>query len=633
MQQQNAPDPTAGINLGILCNRGIAVLLISLLTIALVSCSEGALDEPSADAPGEVVIGLTDAESDFTGYWVDVVSLTLTKQSGAVVDALPMETRVNFAEYVDMTEFLTAATVPSGRYVEATVTLDYQNAEIWIPHPDPDNDDDVQVETILEEDGQPITALDVTVHLEGRNALVVAPGIPAHLTLDFDLSASNQVEFDNNDDPTLTVSPVLTADLNPVNPKIHRLRGPLREVDVDEGTFRVIIRPFVHILSGGDERFGTLQGITDGNTYFDINGEQYQGSAGLVVLSEQQDLTAVVAIGDLDIASRRFEATQVHAGSSVPGGALDVVTGNVVRRSGNQLTVRGANLIRSQGSVVFNNVIDVLLGENTVVSRQHSTASYTIDDISVGQRISAFGLLNAEETALDTNLSGDDVQGHARMLYTTIKGTVVAKDSTVFVDLIAIDGRRIGHFDFSSTGSSGDDADPEGYEVDPQTLDVSGLVAGTPVKFRGFVTPFGHLETDPDFEAVAMVNVTHVKGLLVVSWFPASAYAIAELSADAGITLNLDGVLLFHHLNRAGVVTDLTQLGIPPIIEPEEDGSGLFKIVENVRPQLFFSFDGFVSELEERLEDTANVEHISATGTFDDATATLTSALITVKLK
>mgnify|MGYP003346898486 CR=1 FL=1 len=43
---------------------------------------------PSFDAmvaSGEVVIGLTDAEGDFISYTVDIVSIKLTKASGAVV--------------------------------------------------------------------------------------------------------------------------------------------------------------------------------------------------------------------------------------------------------------------------------------------------------------------------------------------------------------------------------------------------------------------------------------------------------------------------------------------------------------------------------------------------------------------
>ena len=66
-----------------------------------------------------MVIGLTDQEGDFHSYTVDVLSLTLTKLNGAVVETLPLNTRIDFAQYTEMTEFLTAATIPSGVYVKA----------------------------------------------------------------------------------------------------------------------------------------------------------------------------------------------------------------------------------------------------------------------------------------------------------------------------------------------------------------------------------------------------------------------------------------------------------------------------------------------------------------------------------
>jgi hypothetical protein len=93
----------------------------AILVLTLSGCAgSGSGDSDTED--GTLVIGLTDAEGDFLRYEVDVVSLTLTKRNGAVVNSLPVETRVDFAQYTEMIEFLTAATVPTGRYVKATLT-------------------------------------------------------------------------------------------------------------------------------------------------------------------------------------------------------------------------------------------------------------------------------------------------------------------------------------------------------------------------------------------------------------------------------------------------------------------------------------------------------------------------------
>ena len=237
------------------------VISLLLTPILLTGCKSGGGSDGSSTSgwggslgtSGDVVIGLTDAPGDFVTYTVDVVSLTLTKQNGAVVNALPLETRVDFSQYTDMTEFLTAATVPSGLYTKAVMTLDYRDADIQV---EDQNGKAVPAEIIVDENGKEITTLRLSVHLEGIDRLLIVPGIPAHLTLDFDLKASNQVEFDNYDNPTMTVKPVLLADANPRAPKIHRLRGPLKDVNVADGTFDVIIRPFIHIISGGDRRFG-----------------------------------------------------------------------------------------------------------------------------------------------------------------------------------------------------------------------------------------------------------------------------------------------------------------------------------------------------------------------------------------
>ena len=73
---------------------------------------------------GTLLVGLTDADGDFLSYAVDVVSLSLETANGRVVQALPVRQRVDFAEIVDLTELVTAATIPNATYVRASITLD-----------------------------------------------------------------------------------------------------------------------------------------------------------------------------------------------------------------------------------------------------------------------------------------------------------------------------------------------------------------------------------------------------------------------------------------------------------------------------------------------------------------------------
>lgn len=599
---------------------GLISILFITTTLLLSGCGEG---ETPAETKGVVIIGLTDAPGDFFTYSVDVVSLTLTKASGAVVETVPMRTRVDFARYTELTEFLTAATVPSGVYVKATLHLDYSSADIAV---EDNNGNAVSVSSIKDESGNDITTLDVAVHLAGRDALLIAPGIPAHITLDFDLKASNHVDMTDPQNPALTVEPVLLADLELEAPKIHRVRGPLKSVDVAQKHFDVILRPFHHLVNDRHERFGTLRVTTTNATIFDIDGNNYQGDSGLQTLAAKPSFTATVVVGDLKRNPVRFEATQVYAGSSVPGGTLDVVTGNVLARSGNTLTMKGATLIRTDGSVIFNDTVTVQVDASTIVRKQFSMDSHTIGDISVGQRLSIFGVLTDLDPA---SLEMDAANGYAHMFMTVIAGTKTSAAPPPFVvALQRIHGRAASLYVFDGTGTEpANDADANNYEVDTGSLIVSGIADSAPVKLGGFVRPFG--SAPADFEARTLVDVSATRGVLAANWDPASGSAFSAIDAS-GITLNLAGAGDFHHVIRAGVRTDLAVSA--PVVQPRADG-GVFVVVQDGSAQLHTSFTLFVTDLGNRLGAGLAVKGIAARGHYDDASHTQTSGVIVVRME
>ncbi|MEJ2108365.1 MAG: DUF4382 domain-containing protein [Acidobacteriota bacterium] len=221
---------------------GFFVVALCTLALGITGCSSGGSASVNPGTDGELVVSLTDNPGDFATYTVDVLSLNLAKANGAEVAALPLSTRVDFAQYTEMTEFLTAATIPSGTYVAATMTLDYRNADIWVEN---NSGEDIEVAGIVDDEGSPVTTLEVTVQLEDRNSLTILPGIPAHLMLDFDLQASNRVDFTDPSNPVLTVDPFLVADIDRGHAdKIHRIRGLLDDVDLNGSSFSVILRPF-----------------------------------------------------------------------------------------------------------------------------------------------------------------------------------------------------------------------------------------------------------------------------------------------------------------------------------------------------------------------------------------------------
>lgn len=606
----------------------IAMVLSVMIPLGLMGCGAGSSDSEDIIESGKVVIALTDAPGDFVNYTVDVDSITLTKVNGTIVETLPLSTRIDFAQYTEMTEFLTASTVPAGVYTQVTLSLNYNNADIWVEDA---NGDAVQVGTIQDEDGVPISTLDVSVQFENGHRLVIAPGIPALLTLDFVLSASNQIDL-GTDPPTLTVEPTLLADINLETPKVHRVRGPLKEVDAANSTFTIIIRPFYHVLNH-DDCFGTLNVVTNNTTVYDLNGDLYEGPDGIQAMEALPPFTAVVAVGDLKLHPFRFEAREVYAGSSVPGGDQDVVTGNVIDRQTDVITIKGATLVRDDGSIIFNDNVTVNLCIDTVVTRQFSPDPFTIDDISIGQRIMVFGTLTSDDPS---QLVMDATEGYARMFLTTLRGSVksidpAATDGQLVVDLKSIDARQVGIFDFQGTGiDAANDADPLSYQIETSTLDLSGLSSGTPVGVKGFARPFG---TAPaDFDAQTIINLSKQKAYLKVKWHPPTADAFESLSSDA-MLLDMEDASLFHHVGRGRVVIDLEDLPGSPIIQPLPSGFGIFSIVWHGTVQWYLSFTNYTDALETRLATGYKVNKIIATGTFDEATVTFTAGFIQVKLQ
>ncbi len=607
---------------------GLLTVLVLALVFMLCGCGKGggggsdvAAAPESDSGNGELYIDLTDNQGEFFNYTVDVLSIRLEKANGAVVETLPAgeTTRVDFAQYTEMTEFLTACTVPSGVYVKATMRLDYSNADIRVEDAE-GNAVRIAPENILDEDGRQITELTVSIEIEDLNALLIRPGIPAHLGLDFDLKVSNSLAWVGGV-PVITVNPVLLADIEPHAWKTNRIRGPLDDVHAKAGWFDIIIRPFMHAIRKGDisNRFGTARVYTDKNTLYVIDGKQYQGDDGIEQLDGLTKYSAVLVFGDFikETGRIKFKAKEVLAGSSVAGGTLDVVAGNVIKRNSDTITVKGATLIRKDGTVLFRNTLDVDL-EDALVGKQYVKGLVDKSAISIGQRLVVFGTLSEEADFMTAK--------YAHMYLTTINGTVSDVASRqLAMDLNSIDGRDISIFDFTGTA-----ANPDAYLAGTGLLSLSGISEGTPVKAIGFPVPFGFAETPPyDFTAYSLINVAKVSGVMAVGWGGEGSTSAVSVSGP-GITLDLSGAGYFHHLNRAGVVTDLE--GLSPVLVPKED-SGIFCISQGEKLAVFSSFETFEDELSSSMTGGAKVRHLVATGIWNDTDMVLSGRFIAVRLK
>jgi hypothetical protein len=573
---------------------------------------------------GSVLIGITDADGDFLSYVVDVVSLKLTRANGTVIETLPAATRIDFAQYVDITELMTAATVPNGEYMQATLRLDFTNADITVES----NGAPVSAKPFTV-DGSPLGAVDINVMLDRRKRLVVAPGFASVFTLDFNLAATNTVDLTKTP-AAVTVMPALLASLEFNNEKDIRVRGPLVSVDQAAGTYVVEVRPF----NDKRIRLGRFTVRTNADTEFEVNGTMQSGSAGLDALAAAGAGTSTLAFGTLTRGNRQFTANSVSAGTSVPGAGIDTAIGSVIARSGNTLTLRGATLVRdSDGDRFVRGTVNINVGDGTKVRKSGARASQDggTGDISVGQLIHAFG----SATTQGDNVTLDATSGRVRLFVTPVLGFVnEANSGAVTIRLDKIGGRPASAFNFAGTGTTtAQDADPASYEIDTGTLDVSKLAANQPVKLLGFVTPFG--ASPPDFDARVVVDFAALPAELSIS-FGRDGTTAPFTSIDAtGLVFNLmnSAIGAKRFISIGPRLIDLRSLPASPRIVGPSDGLTAYVIVMRDQNAVFESFADFTAELAQRLNGTTATLSLNALGRFEGDSNTFTARTVVVLLK
>ena len=473
-------------------------------------------DPATASECGTVFVGLTDADGDFLNYTVTVAQLTLETANGRTVETLPRNTRINFTDYVDMTELLTAATVPPATYVSGTITLDYTDAEVYV-----EADGEAKHAVVTDLDGVALGQTELKIVLPDRDRLVVTKGRPALLQLDFDLAASHLVDIMPTP-ATAASEQFIVAEVQPIDEKDIRVRGPLVEVNVDESYYVVAIRPF-HDRIGN---FGKITVYTTDDTEFEVDEAMYLGADGLRALAAAGPGTPTVAGGTLNVAEREFTASVVLAGSSVPGIDRDAVVGNVIARDGDFLTVRGATIIPSDRRAHFHDDVIVQIGPDTKVFKDGdrrpdlATTDLGTDAISIGQRVTIRGNQGGAPTtdALAPQILFDATNGSVRMHMTHLSGIVnTVMPGQTDITLHAIDRRRVGIFDFTGTGApDGEDADPDNYEIATGNLVLADFAAGKPISAKGFPTEW--MSAPPDFTGRTIIDYPDVRSALGVGW-------------------------------------------------------------------------------------------------------------------
>ncbi len=576
---------------------------------------------------GTVLIGFTDADGDFLNYTVDVLSLELETANGRIVETLPRQTRINFTDYVDLTELVSAATVPPATYVAGRIRLDYTNAEVFV-----EANGESKEAVVKDDQGSVLTQTELEIRLSNRDQLRITRGKAALLQLDFDLDASHVVDIVPT--PAEAVSEqFIIAEVFPVDEKDIRVRGPLAAVSIDEMTYTVAIRPF-HDRDGD---FGRVKVHVTDQTEFEVDEELYTGEDGLRALEAAGPGTPTVAAGTLSVAERKFTAHTVLAGSSVPGFYRDAVVGNVIKRDGNFLTVRGATIIPSDRRAHFHDDVVVEIGPDTKVFRDgHRFRDLGIDAISVGQRVTIRGTQGGMRSidASAPQILFDATQGAVRMHLTRVAGIVnAAMPGQADITLHSIDRRRAEIFDFAGTGKSeAEDADPDNYEVATGNLLLAAFADGKPIVARGFPNAFGM--APPDFFGRTVIDYTDVRSVLGIAWGAEGTAAPFVSIGPDGIVLDNDNadIGIRHHVKQGPVLIDLMGLDSDTTIVPYESGRTAFCIKTADSLRMYSDFDDFVADLTASLDGATTARSMHASGQYDTETNVFTARKIGVYL-
>ncbi|MFW2405486.1 MAG: metallophosphoesterase [Gammaproteobacteria bacterium] len=607
----------------------LSAFLLLLTAGLLTGCGGGSggdgVQLAEADDTGTALITLTDAEGDFAAYAVDITSITLERADGTIVETLPNRARIDFTQYVDLTEMFTAAQVPAGVYVGGAITIDYTTSDVQVEV------DGAAVPAIVQDtDGNLLGEYTLRVRLEDQDRLVVRRGLPALLEIDFDLDASHRVDT-TQATPVVTTAPFLIADIGPVDEKDLRIRGPLVSVDFDAMSYDVKLRPW-HRRDGD---FGPFTVDVTDETEFEVDGTQYSGSEGLRALNALGAGTPTVAKGTLNVEAREFTAATVLAGDSVPGHDYDAVIGNVVARENDTLTVRGATIVPTSGSVVFNDNVAVTIGRNTIVTKAgHPRDDIDTNDISVGQRVRILGTITSDPAL--PGLTMDATEGRVRLKITHLSGMANSITTGLLsMNLRGIDRRPVDLFDFSGTGMTPDqDADPKNYEVDTSTLGLGFVEPETPLIVYGFVNEFG--AAPPDFTGRTVVDIATARAKLGIGWLPNGTTAPFLTIGPDGIVPDLENPDLGkrHHIKIGNVVIDLTELPAAPTIVGlgNSDKRTRYAILERDRVQLFRSYDRFVETLGDKLDGSTVAYSMHAAGRYVRSTNTVHAHTVGVRL-
>ena len=614
----------------------VSITLVAIALSALGGCDKGTAVVTLTAS--QLATGLDSGAAtprNFLAYRVKLDSIAMTTADGkTAVQFLPASTTVDLAQLVDVSEVLGAASAAMDSYARVAVTFDYSGAQIVVD----DGSLNGAALTPVDASGAPLGQVALSSQLDPHEALRIARSGTSRLALDIALAASNTVDLAQK---TVTVTPMLVASALPIDAKTVRIIGPLARVDTAQSSYDARIQPFDGQRIGG----GQLSVAAGGATVYEVNGVPATGALGLARLSALSAGSSTAAYGSLNSADGSasasdvvFAAAQVLAGSSVQSTQFDRISGVVAARAGDTVIVPAATLTTSAGvNSYLTRAASVQLGAGTALTlpaQGSATVGNTIAQVSVGSRITAFGVASTDGAG---NAALDATAGRVRLAASGASGLVgLQGNGTLMLALATLGERAVAPLNFLGTGAAASgDSNPNQYVVTAGGLALANATAGSPVEASGLVAPFG--ATPPDFAASTLLDQTTIPALFAIDWGAAGAVSPFASTGSSAIDLNIhDAAIGTRHRIMVGAQTiDVTTLPSDVLIVPNGASAALVFAIGHATTTTIDDFDtfaAFVSALQTDLNGATAATALTADGQYTAATRTLAANSITVYL-
>jgi hypothetical protein len=596
---------------------------------------------------GTPLITFSVTQGPFTSYLVEIDQILLTRSDNTPVYPLLQPQVVDFVKLGTLPEVFGAPAILEGTYTSASITVNY-GATVYQPagallYMNVNGKSTLVSPVDTTGKGTGATSVTYTVKFDPNHPLVIKNGISTPLDFNFDLSAASVV--DTSTSPIqVTTRPFMSASTVPNYTRPLRARGVYVTTDTgNNNNFTMNARSFFDTQGSPS---GAIEIQTSDSTVYNINGNLYQGAAGLAQINKLQINTIVEAYGTfgaLNNIKPNFVATQVFAGVAVENVLTDRITGTVSSRSGDTLHIKGAEVEVRNFSVAtgvtlsFQDDLTMTIGPNTLVNvdGHPELTNVSTDYISVGQQVDIEALEavdSSNKVILDANgaPTWSATSGLVRLTPSTGWGTLNSTGSgDVSANLISLGG-----FDPATLTFTGTNSVPAAYTVSTSGIDTSSLGASPLFRFDGLVAPFGM--APPDFVADSVASAAVEDQVLTVQWNGTGTTA-PFISKDAnGLVVNITGggglaatpVVQSGPLYLTSTATTTNLSGVNPTIVADPALHGQFTIgnpTSTTGLAVYHDYSSFVTALGTVLNGTNTVLTVVAVGHYNATTNTFTA--------